>query len=248
LGALKDEKLTSARVFRYGSTDEYDAMMRKVMQMYPHSKIIVVGFSMGGNIVTKYLGERAVNGVEEDRIIMGISICQGYDAVNASAVLSNWESGRRIYEFIMTENVKAVLRRNYDDVVKPYVEQGIIDERLVWSATSFVALDEHYSRRAAGFETLKSYYESSSCIHIADKITLPMVFLNALDDPIIPPALWAPIKRLAETKPNFLFALTKHGGHLGFLEGTSFAPKSATWLDRLVIQLSEAAIDLYGSP
>jgi hypothetical protein len=68
------------------------------------------------------------------------------DFFRASAVLRSWESGRRIYEFIMTENMKAILRRNYDDVIKPYVEQGLIDERLVWSSTSFLALDEHYTR------------------------------------------------------------------------------------------------------
>lgn len=64
-----------------GGTEEYEAMMWKVLHMYPNTKVIVIGFSMGGNIVTKYLGERALNGVEEDRIILGISICQGYDAV-----------------------------------------------------------------------------------------------------------------------------------------------------------------------
>lgn len=60
--------------------------------------------------------------------------------------LHNWDSGRRIYEFVMTENVKCLLRNHRDAVVKPYAEQGIIDEQLLWSSTSFLALDEYYTR------------------------------------------------------------------------------------------------------
>lgn len=56
--------------------------------MYPNTKVIAVGFSMGANIVTKYLGERALNGIEDNRILMGISICQGYDAVRYANIAS----------------------------------------------------------------------------------------------------------------------------------------------------------------
>lgn len=74
-----------------------------------------------------------------------------------------------------------------------------------------------------------------------------MIFFNAQDDPIIPRSLWEPVKvinllcllptvilsqKFASHKEDVAFITTKHGGHLGFLEGSSFSPKSVTWIDR----------------
>lgn len=60
-----------------GGTEEYVAMITKLTQVYPPTRFIAIGFSMGGNIVTKYLGEKPD---AEDRIVLGVSVCQGYDA------------------------------------------------------------------------------------------------------------------------------------------------------------------------
>lgn len=62
-----------------GHTDDYQAMINSLVKKYPSTLIISVGFSLGGNLVTKYLGEKNV--AKPSNIIGGISICQGYDAV-----------------------------------------------------------------------------------------------------------------------------------------------------------------------
>ena len=54
-------------------------MVTHVLDNYPQTKVVTVGFSMGANIVTKYLGEKT-NDIPKN-IIGGISICQGYDAL-----------------------------------------------------------------------------------------------------------------------------------------------------------------------
>lgn len=74
-----------------------------------------------------------------------------------------------------------------------------------------------------------------------------MIFLNAADDPIVPPSLWEPVRDLTIRHPEMAFILTKHGGHLGFLEGTSYTPKSVTWLDRMIIEVANSAIRIYGA-
>jgi len=61
-----------------GGTEEYGVMVDDMMQKYPDSKFIAVGFSMGGNIVVKYLGEHDDT---QSRIIGAISCCQGYNLV-----------------------------------------------------------------------------------------------------------------------------------------------------------------------
>jgi abhydrolase domain-containing protein 2 len=63
---------------RAGHTNDYEALINSLVKKYPTTHIISVGFSLGGNLITKYLGEKNV--VKPPNIIGGISICQGYDA------------------------------------------------------------------------------------------------------------------------------------------------------------------------
>lgn len=61
-----------------GHTDDFASMVTSLVKKYPATHLIAVGFSLGGNLVTKYLGEKNVP--KPSNIIGGISICQGYDA------------------------------------------------------------------------------------------------------------------------------------------------------------------------
>lgn len=62
--------------FHLGGTEEYGQMIDDIMEKYNSTKIIAVGFSMGGNIVSKYLGERMEH---QRKVLCGVSVCQGYD-------------------------------------------------------------------------------------------------------------------------------------------------------------------------
>lgn len=66
-------------VYITGHTDDYGAMVEHLEEKYPKTFIVAVGFSLGGNIVTKYMGEHEAK--LPNNIIGGISICQGYNAV-----------------------------------------------------------------------------------------------------------------------------------------------------------------------
>lgn len=79
LGAMKSIKLTSHRIFSYGCTKDFHLMLTSLVENYTHTRMVVVGFSMGANIVTKYLGEKRHD--MPKNIMGGISICQGYDAL-----------------------------------------------------------------------------------------------------------------------------------------------------------------------
>lgn len=66
-----------------GHTDDYHMMLQSLIEKHPNTKIICIGFSLGGNLVTKYLGEPNKLGGPNKlaNIIGGISICQGYNAL-----------------------------------------------------------------------------------------------------------------------------------------------------------------------
>lgn len=88
IGVIDTIQVTSPRIFTYGHTDDYVAMIASLVKKYPSTHIISVGFSLGGNLITKYLGE--TNVVKPKNIIGGISICQGYNANLATQCLLKW--------------------------------------------------------------------------------------------------------------------------------------------------------------
>lgn len=65
-------------IMNTGGTEELATMVQAVIALFPTSTLLAVGFSMGGNVLCKYLGE---NKKMSKRFFCAVSICQGYDAV-----------------------------------------------------------------------------------------------------------------------------------------------------------------------
>ena len=65
-------------VFLSGCTWEFSAMVGYIKKAYPQTQLIVIGFSLGGNIVCKFLGENRNN---QERVLCSVSVCQGYSAL-----------------------------------------------------------------------------------------------------------------------------------------------------------------------
>ncbi|XP_048749522.2 monoacylglycerol lipase ABHD2-like [Ostrea edulis] len=243
LGALSSVPLTSSRMFTYGCTEEYGAMVDNVLTRYPDTRLMGVGFSMGGNVVVKYVGEDLSR---EQKFLCIMSLCQGYDAEQAIELAKDWAHLRRMYGYAMTCNQKKMLRRHYDILLgKDVQEKHNIDADQVLAATSLYELDEAYGRRRAGFKSVKEYYVSSSCRYCINQISLPMFLLNATDDPLVPPPLVEIGKQYAMSHTNSLLVETRHGGHLGFFESGILTPDPITWLDRSALQYAEAIVTLF---
>jgi abhydrolase domain-containing protein 2 len=62
-----------------GHTGDFNEMLSHILEKHPHTLIVCIGFSLGGNLVTKYMGE--TDRCRSPNIIGGISICQGYCAI-----------------------------------------------------------------------------------------------------------------------------------------------------------------------
>jgi abhydrolase domain-containing protein 2 len=73
-------ELFTPKLFTCGDTNDLNQTMNYLYTKYHLSKFVLIGFSMGGNIVVKYLGEKSTL-AKSLNIIGGISICQGYDGL-----------------------------------------------------------------------------------------------------------------------------------------------------------------------
>ncbi|KFO76517.1 Abhydrolase domain-containing protein 2, partial [Cuculus canorus] len=241
LGALPNIELTSPRMFTYGCTWEFGAMVNYIKKTYPQTQLVVVGFSLGGNIVCKYVGESQAN---QERVLCCVSVCQGYSALRAQETFMQWDQCRRFYNFLMADNMKKIILSHRhvlfgDNVKKP---QSLSDADLskLYTATSLMQIDDNVMRKFHGYSSLKEYYEEESCLHYLQKIYVPLLLVNAADDPLVHESLLSIPRSLSEKRENVMHVLPLHGGHLGFFEGSVLFPEPLTWMDKLVVQYANA--------
>ncbi|XP_071825900.1 monoacylglycerol lipase ABHD2-like [Apostichopus japonicus] len=250
IGALESVPITSPRIFTYGDTEEYDVMIQYIRENHPDSTLISIGFSMGANIVVKYLGEAPHR---QSYFLCALSVCQGYDCTRALDVLHEWESGRRIYNFMMTLNMLKHIRRNLSMLVGEGAKQFWQKKGLepiqynvdkILGATSLCHIDEHLSRRMVGSPDIMEFYEDCSSVHHLRKVEIPILLLHSEDDFLVPPKYNNCPLEYVEKAPNAIFAQTKHGGHLGFFEGGVVRPNTYTWLEKVAIGYVEAVYEV----
>ncbi|EMP35218.1 Abhydrolase domain-containing protein 2 [Chelonia mydas] len=186
LGALPNIELTSPRMFTYGCTWEFGAMVNYIKKTFPLTQLVVVGFSLGGNIVCKYLGETQAN---QERVLCCVSVCQGYSALRAQETFMQWDQCRRFYNFLMADNMKKIILSHrqvlFGDSVKQ--PQTLVDSDLsrLYTATSLMQIDDTIMRKFHGYSSLKEYYEKESCLHYLHRIYVPLMLVNAADDPLV---------------------------------------------------------------
>uniref|UniRef100_A0A2K6MVU2 Monoacylglycerol lipase ABHD2 n=1 Tax=Rhinopithecus bieti TaxID=61621 RepID=A0A2K6MVU2_RHIBE len=224
-----------------GCTWEFGAMVNYIKKTYPLTQLVVVGFSLGGNIVCKYLGETQAN---QEKVLCCVSVCQGYSALRAQETFMQWDQCRRFYNFLMADNMKKIILSHRqalfgDHVKKP---QSLEDTDLsrLYTATSLMQIDDNVMRKFHGYNSLKEYYEEESCMRYLHRIYVPLMLVNAADDPLVHESLLTIPKSLSEKRENVMFVLPLHGGHLGFFEGSVLFPEPLTWMDKLVVEYANA--------
>ncbi|KAL7854453.1 hypothetical protein SRHO_G00166430 [Serrasalmus rhombeus] len=233
LGALPNIELTSPRMFTYGCTWEFAAMVGYIKKMYPQTQLIVVGFSLGGNIVCKFLGENRAN---QERVLCCVSVCQGYSALRAQETFLQWDQCRRFYNFLMADNMKKIILSHRGSLFGGGSPKMVdADLRRLYTATSLMQIDDNIMRKFHGYSSLKEYYEKESCVHYIHNVNVPLLLVNSADDPLVHGSLLTIPRTLAEKKENVIFALTLHGGHLGFFEGAVLFPQPLTWMDKVIV-------------
>ncbi|XP_013880514.1 monoacylglycerol lipase ABHD2 [Austrofundulus limnaeus] len=238
LGALPNMELTSPRMFTYGCTWEFGAMVGHIRQAFPQTLLVVVGFSLGGNIVCKFLGEKRSN---QERVLCCVSVCQGYSALRAQETFLQWDQCRRLYNFVLAGKMKQLILSHRSSLLGT-TSSSINDADLngLYAATSLMQLDDRIMRKFHGYSTLREFYEKESCVRYIHNVSVPLLLVNSADDPLVHQSLLDIPRGLADKMANIMFALTQHGGHMGFFEGDGLFPQPLTWMDKTIVEYANA--------
>jgi len=222
--------------YHSGHTDDLDHVVGLLLERHPDAPLGVVGVSLGGNVLLKWLGERELDAPKQ--LVGAVAISAPFDLVPCARVLDRGLR-RRVYtsSFLgpMRDKVRQKAERDPDFAMR-------VDLDLALRARTFAEYDRAVTARLHGFADEHDYWVRASSATYLRRIYRPTLLISALDDPLVPPdALPDP----AELPPWVRAEFTERGGHAGFVEGWPW--RAGSWAERRGLDfLSEALAERQG--
>lgn len=199
--------------YHAGFTRDLDLVARRLAAR--HGPGFVAGYSMGGNLVLKWLGECGADAPVKAAAAVSVP----FDLAPAAESLKSGPA--RHYDSYLLKGLKRYVRRKFATLAAPF--RLPVPERLA----NIMEFDEHVTAPLHGFAGAADYYARASCKPWLSRIRVPTLIVNAIDDPLIPPAT-LPDER--ELSPALTLELSERGGHVGFV-GRGRWGRPRFWLD-----------------
>lgn len=215
------------RLYHSGETSDPDFVARELVRREPDVPLVAAGFSLGGNVLCKWLGECGDNAP----VRAGLSVSAPYDLTEAAARIDQVLGGIYARKFLRTLIPKALAK------ARQYPE--LLDAGAIRRARTLVGFDHVATAPMHGFKGADDYYEKASSLPFLASIRVPTVLVGAYDDPLVPKAT-LPFREVARSR--WLRAVwTERGGHLGWVQG--WVPMRPTyWWEGVVAAWLEGAL------
>lgn len=211
------------RSYHSGDTADARSFIESVKQRYPANKLFSIGFSLGGNMLLKLLGEWG----QSSPICAAVSVSAPLQLELCANHMNQGFS--RLYQYALLKTLKTKLIKKY----KHFDMSALIgiDEKKVSQLNSFWAFDNVYTGPIHGFNSASDYYQQSSSRQYLTQIKTDTLIIHALDDPFMPPDILPDLKTLPA---NVKIETHTCGGHLGFISGSLLKPQY--WLEGHITQ------------
>lgn len=197
------------RAYHSGETTDAALVVRRLAEESPDTPLGIIGVSLGGNVLLKWLGAEATSVPASVRAAVAVSV--PFDLGRASRHL---ERGiNRIYTryFLrsLTAKTRAKLAR-FPDLVDPVALDAVA---TLWDFDDLVTGPLH------GFAGADDYYTRCSSLRTLAGVERPTLLLSAVDDPFLPAAVLDDVRDVARATPALTLEFTRRGGHVGFVAG-----------------------------
>jgi len=203
-GCSGDENL-KYRSYHSGETEDLENVINHIIKTKHYSEIILKGFSLGANVILKYLGE--------GRFIPS----QIKAAIAVSAPCSLKGSCIELHKFnnvLYHNRFKKYLIKKLKEKQKKF--PGMVSVSDIKSIKTLKDFDDVYTSKAHGFKDALDYYKQSSSLQFLSNIKIPTLILNALNDSFLSLKCY-PVNE-AKTNSNLFLEMPKYGGHVGFVD------------------------------
>jgi predicted alpha/beta-fold hydrolase len=196
------------RLYHTGETGDLDLVVRTLAAREPQVPLSAIGFSLGGNVLLKWLGEVGAGSF----IRAAATLSVPYDLAEAARFLERPVG--RIYAAHFLGRLK---RKALDLMARFPVETAHLDPDGIRRASTFGEFDKQVTAPLYGFGSAADYYRDSSALGYLARIRIPTLCLSAEDDPFFPAAALAAARAVASAAVRF--EVSPWGGHTGFVAG-----------------------------
>ncbi len=189
--------------YHAGKTNDLEVVIHHVLEKDIYNEVTLIGFSLGGNLLLKYLGERETVPLPVKRAVAISTPLHLKGSLEALQQPENW-----IYRTAFLYS----LRNKMKEKLKLFPER--ITPQDVKRIKSLKDFDDIYTARAHGFVDAEDYYKKNSSLQFIQGITIPVLLLNSSNDTFLSSKCFP--KEFAYKKNNFYLEIPKYGGHVGF--------------------------------
>lgn len=203
------------RSYHSGATEDLEAVMNHIIDLDSYSSIYIKGFSLGGNMALKYLGEGRILPKQLKAVVAVSAPCDLYDSLVQLQKTQNALYTRRFINHL----VHKLWLKN-----EKFPEQ--ISTKEIKAVKTLKDFDDIYTSKAHGFKDAMDYYTQCSSKQFLRNIKTPTLLVNAKDDSFLGDGCY-PVQE-AHQNPFLYFDMPLYGGHVGFYE-----PGNSSYTERI---------------
>ncbi len=212
------------RSYHSGDTGDLSFLVNTLRDRFPTRALVAIGYSMGGNVLLKWLGEQGA----EAPLAAAAAVSVPFDLEAAARRLEQGFS--RLYQYHLLQSLRGKMSAKLTRFKLPFTAQILTAARTFWHYDEFVTAPLH------GFRNAADYYARSSARFYLATIRTPTLILHARDDPFLPETA---IPRACPT--TVTLEIHARGGHVGFL--TDPAPGwTRPWLESRLVHYLQTTV------
>ncbi|MBV6646163.1 MAG: alpha/beta hydrolase [Cyclobacteriaceae bacterium] len=202
-----------ARFYHHGDTADLGFVIQHALANGVYNSVVLLGYSMGGSMSLKYLGER--NGTDQ-RIKGAIGFSVPCNLRDSAKALKRREN--RIYE-------KRFLKKLKKKIILKAEKHSDVDVSHLAHINDFDTFHEWYTVPLHGFTSIDDFYDSATCDQYLPFIDVPVLIANALNDPMLEGGCYP--SDLASSNSHIYLETPAKGGHVGF----TLSQKPYSWME-----------------
>jgi uncharacterized protein len=210
------EMTRARRLYHSGETTDLDGVVRRLLREHPNQPLALAGFSLGGNVLLKWLGEHGEDLPRQVRAAAAVSV--PFDLERGSRFIERGFARVYTRHFLRTLRAKAKLKLEH--------APGLFDAEALERARTLFDFDDAVTAPVHGFADATDYYQRSSSLQFLSAIRRPTLLLSAYDDPFLPPTVLREVEEVARGNGYLSVEFHRRGGHVGFISGRApWAPR-----------------------
>lgn len=194
--------------YHAGASGDLAEVVEHVLSIKKYDSVALVGFSLGGNMLLKYLGEQ--RSIPEE-VIGGVGISVPCDLEGSLGAIN------RMRNFVYSKRFELNLKEHLQLRAKRFPSR--ITRNKISSCDSLRDIDDLYTSKAHGYKDAHDYYSKASAINFLAALKKPTLLLSAENDTFLSQKCYP--YEIARNSELLNLEVPVYGGHVGFVTNTS---------------------------